>query len=282
MNNYLELLAEIMAKGEDRPGRNGGTRSLFVRELRFKMNDGYPAVTTKKLAFRSMAAELFWFMSGESDNRILQKLDCKIWNANSKTPYWLPKAKYEGDLGRIYGVQWRHWRRTDGSEVDQLGDVVKRIKNDPYSRRLLVSAWNPGELEEMALEPCHVLYQFYVARGKLSLHMNQRSCDIVLGVPFNIASYALLLHLVAQMTNLEPDELILTLGDTHIYHNHFDAVGEQLSRKPFPLPTLWVNPEIHHLHDVKVTDIKSPNDILSLVRLDDYKHHPAIKAEMSA
>ena len=281
MKNYNKLLQEIMDHGDDREGRNGVTRGLFTRELRFKMSDGFPATTTKKLAFRSVAGELFWFMSGSNDNRILQKIGCEIWTQNANSDYWKPKAKFDGDLGRVYGVQWRNWRRPDGTTVDQLQQVIDKIKKDPNDRRLIVTAWNPGEIDEMALPPCHMIFQFFVTKGKLSLHMFQRSCDTFLGVPFNIASYALMLHLVAQMTNLVPDELILTLGDVHIYHNHFEAVKEQLAREPYPLPKLWINPSIKSLADIDVSKMNSPEDVTALVRLENYQHHPAIKAPMS-
>jgi thymidylate synthase len=282
MRNYNSILKEIMENGSDREGRNGFTRGVFTRELRFKMADGFPATTTKKLAFRSVAAELFWFMSGESDNRILQRLGCEIWTPNANSDYWKPKAKFEGDLGRVYGVQWRHWQRPDGkTTVDQLASVIEKIKKDPNDRRLIVTAWNPGEIDEMALPPCHMMFQFFVTDGKLSLHMFQRSCDMFLGVPFNIASYAILLHLVAQMTNLIPDELILTLGDAHIYHDHFDAVKEQLAREPFPLPKLWINPDIKSLEDIDVSKLLVPDDVYKLVKLENYQHHPPIKAKMA-
>ncbi len=281
MKNYNSLLREIMKKGVDREGRNGRTRGLFTKQLRFKMSDGFPATTTKNLAFRSVAAELFWFMSGNYDNKILQKLGCNIWTANAEAPYWKPKAKFDGDLGRVYGVQWRNWRKPNGQTVDQLTDVVEKIKNDPGNRRLIVTAWNPGELDEMALPPCHMIFQFYPYNGKLSLHMFQRSCDMFLGVPFNIASYALMLEIIAQITNLEADELILTLGDVHIYHDHFDAVKEQLKRKPYPLPNLWLNPDIKNLSDIDVKKMSGPEDIYKIAKLENYKHHPPIKAKMA-
>lgn len=281
VRNYNSLLKEILENGHDRNGRNGTTRGVFTRELRFKMSDGFPATTTKRLAFRSVAAELFWFMSGESDNRILQRLGCEIWTPNSNADYWKPKAKFAGDLGRVYGVQWRHWQGPNGKTVDQLASVIERIKKDPNDRRLIVSAWNPGEIDEMALPPCHMMFQFFVTDGKLSLHMFQRSCDMFLGVPFNIASYAIMLHLVAQMTGLVPDELILTLGDVHIYHDHFDAVREQLAREPFPLPKLWVNPDIKYLDDINVSKLLVPDGIYKLVKLENYQHHPPIKAKMA-
>jgi len=270
-----------MDEGSDRTGRNGVTRGLFTEQLRFKMSDGFPAVTTKKLAFRSTAAELFWFMSGSDDNKILQRLGCNIWTGNANSEYWKPKAKFEGDLGRVYGVQWRMWRKPDGTTVDQLQNVIDKIKKDPNDRRLIVTAWNPGEIDEMALPPCHMIFQFFVTKGKLSLHMFQRSCDMFLGVPFNIASYALMLHIVAQMTDLVPDELILTLGDVHIYHNHFDAVKLQLSREPYPLPKLWLNPNIRSLADIDVSKLMTPEDVTALVKLENYQHHPKIEAEMS-
>lgn len=281
MKIYNDLLREIMSDGVDREGRNGMTRGLFTRQLRFKMSDGFPATTTKKLAFRSVAAELFWFMSGCSDNNVLRKLGCEIWTANAEADYWKPKAKFDGDLGRVYGVQWRNWMRPDGTTVDQLASVIERIKKDPNDRRLIVSAWNPGEIDQMALPPCHMILQFFVTNGKLSLHMFQRSCDTFLGVPFNIASYSLMLHLVAQMTGLVADEFIITLGDVHIYHNHFDAVKEQLSREPYPLPKLWINPSIKSLADIDVSKMNGPEDVAALVRLEDYKFHPPIKAKMS-
>jgi thymidylate synthase len=281
MRNYLNLLREIREHGTDRVGRNGTTRGLFARELRFRMSDGFPATTTKKLAFRSVSAELFWFMSGCSDNRVLQRLGCEIWTPNANADYWTPKAKFDGDLGRIYGVQWRNWRKPNGETVDQLATVIERIKKDPNDRRLIVTAWNPGELDDMALPPCHMMFQFYVADGKLSLHMTQRSCDMFLGVPFNIASYALMLHIVAQMTNLVPDELILTLGDVHIYHDHFDAVDEQLTREPKTLPALWLNPSIKSLADTDVSNLKTPEDVTALVHLENYDFHPPIKAKMA-
>lgn len=281
MRNYNALLKEIMETGVDKEGRNGVTRGLFTKQLRFKMSDGFPATTTKNLAFRSVAAELFWFISGNNDNKVLQRLGCNIWTANAEAPYWKPKAKFEGDLGRVYGVQWRDWKKPDGSFVDQLGGVIEKIKKDPNDRRLIVTAWNPGELPEMALPPCHMIFQFYPANGKLSLHMFQRSCDTFLGVPFNIASYALLLHIVAQITNLVPDELILTLGDVHIYHDHFDAVKEQLAREPFPLPKLWLNPKIKSLDDLDVKKMNTPDDIYKFAELENYQHHPPIKAKMA-
>ncbi|MCD5390185.1 MAG: thymidylate synthase [Candidatus Pacebacteria bacterium] len=281
MQQYLDVLKKVLENGTDIEGRNGGTRKIFTEQMRFKMSDGFPAVTTKRLAFRSMAAELFWFMSGYSDNNELNRLGCKIWDGNANADYWKPKAKFDGDLGRVYGVQWRNWTGPDGKVFDQLHDVIERIKTNPNDRRLIVSAWNPAELDQMALPPCHMMFQFFVADGKLSLHMFQRSCDMFLGVPFNIASYALLLHIVAQMTGTEADELILTLGDAHIYHDHLDAVREQITRTPGKLPTLWLNPEIMNLEDLDTKKLSEPNDIYTLVKLVDYNPQKTIKAKMS-
>jgi thymidylate synthase len=271
MKNYLDLMQKIMDQGVDREGRNGKTRGLFTQQLRFDMKAGFPAMTTKKLAFRSVAAELFWFMSGYSDNNELTRLGCNIWTANAEADYWKPKAKFPGDLGRIYGVQWRDWMSADGKHTDQLQGVIDRLKKDPNDRRLIVSAWNPGELDQMALPPCHMMFQFFAANGKLSLHMFQRSCDMFLGVPFNIASYSLLLHMVAQVTGLQADECILMLADAHIYLNHFEQVKQQLERTPTELPKLWINPEIKNIDDFKMEDIK----------LVDYKYQSSIKAPMA-
>ncbi len=281
MKQYNEILEYIMKNGVDTETRNGKTRSVFAQQMRFDMSKGFPAVTTKKLAFRSVAAELFWFMSGCSDNNELVRLGCTIWTENANADYWKPKATYDGDLGRVYGVQWRTWHGPDGKVVDQLGDIIERIKKDPNDRRLIVTAWNPGELDQMALPPCHMIFQFYIKNGKISLHMYQRSCDMFLGVPFNIASYGLLLALVGQFTGNTPHELILTLGDAHIYHDHFDAVAEQLTREPYDLPTLWINPELKNLADVDIKYLKEPNDIYQWVKLENYKHHEKIEAKMA-
>jgi thymidylate synthase len=274
MKQYLDLLRHIYEHGTDVEGRNGATRKVFARQLRFNLEEGFPAVTTKKLAFNMMKNELLWFIEGSGDDNRLKELsgtEKTIWTANAEADYWKPKAKFPGDLGRVYGVQWRHWQRPDGTEVDQLKEVIERLKANPHDRRHVVTAWNPGELDSMALPPCHMLFQFFVADGKLSVHMVQRSCDMFLGVPFNIASYALLLAMVAQVTGLRPHECVLTLNDAHIYHSHFDAVREQLKREPLPLPTLWLNPAI--------TDIDgfTPDDI----KLVGYESHPPIKADMS-
>ncbi|MEK7599197.1 MAG: thymidylate synthase [Patescibacteria group bacterium] len=280
MRQYLEVLKYIMENGIDKPNRTGiDARSVFAMPMRFKMADGFPAMTTKKLAWKSVVSELLWFIEGSSDERRLSEIlhgsrdsaKTTIWTANAQAPFWKPKARFAGDLGRVYGVQWRSWKISDGREIDQLKDVIERIKKDPYDRRLIVSAWNPGELDRMALPPCHMLFQFFVAKSKLSLAMTQRSCDMFLGVPFNIASYALLLNMVAQVTDLEPDEVILTLNDAHIYCNHFEQVRQQLSREPYQLPKLRLNPEIKDIDKFTMGDIE----------LIDYQYHPAIAAPMA-
>ncbi|MEK7124207.1 MAG: thymidylate synthase [Patescibacteria group bacterium] len=273
MKNYLDALQKIMEEGINKPNRTGvATKALFGVPLRFKMSDGFPAMTTKKLAFEAVKAELIWFLSGSSDVKELQKLGCKIWDANAEAPYWKPKAKFDGDLGRVYGVQWRKWKSPHSdAPIDQIANAIKKIKENPEDRRIIVSAWNPAEIDMMALPPCHLLFQFFVADKKLSLMMYQRSCDMFLGVPFNIASYSLLLSMIAQITGLEADECILILADTHIYENHFDQVKEQLSRQPMALPKLWLNPLIKNIDDFKMEDIK----------LVDYKYHPPIKAPMA-
>jgi len=271
MKQYLDALKKVLEKGTDKQDRTGtGTKAIFGMQMRFNMQDGFPAVTTKKLAFNSMKAELLWFIKGSSDVKELQKLGCHIWDANAEAPYWKPKARFSGDLGRIYGVQWRKWH-ADGKEIDQLAQAIKLIKENPSSRRIIVNAWNPGELEQMALPPCHTFFQFFVADDKLSLQMYQRSCDMFLGVPFNIASYSLLLHMVAQVTNKEPFEFIHTLGDAHIYINHLEQVKEQLARRPMLLPQLKLNPNIKNIEDFKMEDIE----------LADYQYHPTIKAPMA-
>lgn len=273
MKQYLDALKKIMDEGVDRPDRTGvGSRAVFGVPLRFKISDGFPAVTTKKLAFESMKAELIWFLSGSSDVKKLQEMGCHIWDANAEADYWKPKAKFEGDLGRVYGVQWRNWKSpyTD-VPIDQIANVIKKLKENPQDRRMIVSAWNPAEIDMMALPPCHLLFQFFSVNGKLSLMMYQRSCDTFLGVPFNIASYALLLCMVAQVTGLEADECILILADAHIYLNHFNQVKEQLSREPYPLPKLWLNPDVKDIDKFTMDDIK----------LIDYKYHPTIKAPMA-
>lgn len=273
MKIYNDVLERIMREGVDRVGRNATTRALFAIQMRFNMADGFPAVTTKKLAFKAMKAELLWFLEGSGDDNRLKAItetERTIWTDNAEAPYWKPKAKFDGDLGRIYGVQWRSWQAPDGRKIDQLKDVIEKIKSTPADRRLVVTAWNPGELDQMALPPCHMLFQFFVANGKLSLHMIQRSCDMFLGVPFNIASYSLLLHMVAQATRTTAHECVITFNDAHIYHEHFNAVQEQLSREPMPLPMLWLNPEVKDIDAFTMDDI----------RLENYRSHPAIPAKM--
>ena len=280
MKQYIDALKYVLENGIDRKDRTGvGTRAVFGMQMRFNMEEGFPAITTKKLAWNSIVSELLWFIEGSNDERRLAEIlhgtrdESKntIWTANANSDYWKLKAKFPGDLGRIYGVQWRRWKAPDGREIDQLANAIRMIVENPTSRRIIVNAWNPGELEQMALPPCHAFFQFFVANNKLSLQMYQRSCDMFLGVPFNIASYSLLLHMVAQVTNLHPGEFVHVLADAHIYHNHFEQVKEQLSRNPFPLPKLWLNPEVKNIDDFKMEDIK----------LENYKYHPAIKAEMA-
>ena len=273
MKQYLDALKLIMEKGVDRPDRTGvGSRAFFGIQMRFNMADGFPAVTTKKLAFEQVKAELLWFLRASEDVKELQAMGCHIWDGNAYSDYWKPKARFEGDVGRIYGVQWRKWRSPYSDQpIDQISRVIEGLKKNPHDRRLVVSVWNPAELEMMALPPCHVLFQFFSVKGKLSLYMYQRSCDAFLGVPFNIASYSLLLNMVAQVTNLQPWEFIHTLGDAHIYLNHFDQVKEQISRKPLSLPKLWLHPAIKNIDDFKMEDIK----------LINYQSHPTIKAPLA-
>lgn len=272
MKPYLEALDYVLKNGIDRLDRTGvGTRAVFGMQMRYQMEDGFPAMTTKKLAFESVKAELLWFLQGSSDLKVLRKLGSHIWDANAAAPDWQSKARFEGDAGRIYGVQWRDWRAPGGKKVDQLAQVIEKIKKHPSDRRLIVTAWNPGELEEMVLPPCHLLFQFFVAEKTLSLQMYQRSGDMFLGVPFNIASYSLLLHLVAQVTGLKPGEFIHILGDAHIYHNHFEQVKAQLKCQPWLRPKLWLNSRRQKIDDFQMEDIK----------LMDYRSHPAIQAPMA-
>lgn len=273
MKQYLDVLKKIMEEGTDKPNRTGiDTRALFGIPMRFDLSNGFPAVTTKKLAFKAVKAELLWFLKGSSDVKELQKMGCHIWDANAEADYWKPKAKFEGDLGRVYGVQWRKWKSPYSDRpIDQIGEVIEKIKNDPYNRRIIFSAWNPAELDKMALPPCHMFSQFFVADGKLSMSMYQRSCDMFLGVPFNIASYSLLLNMIAKVTGLEVGEFVHILGDVHIYHNHFDQVKTQLEREPLPLCKLWLNPDVQDIDDFTMDDIK----------LINYKHHESIKAKMA-
>ena len=275
MKQYHDLLEDILNNGEVKDDRTGvGTISVFGRQLRFDLAVGFPAVTTKKLAWKSVASELLWFVEGSGDERRLAEIlhgskdieRSTIWTGNAQAAYWTPKARYYGDLGRVYGVQWRDWRG-----VDQLSNLIDGIKTDPNGRRHIITAWNVDELDKMALPPCHVLAQFYVSKGKLSCHMYQRSVDVFLGLPFNIASYALLTHMIAQVCDLKVGELIISTGDTHIYSNHVEQVKEQLSREEYPLPALFLNPEIKNI------DKFSMDDIL----LFDYQSHGTIKADMA-
>lgn len=293
MRTYLNALLDVLESGTQKTDRTGtGTISLFGMQQRYNLRKGFPAVTTKKLAWKSVVSELLWFIEGTGDERRLAEIlhgtrdssKQTIWTANARADYWTPKALYEGDLGRVYGVQWRHWQtpktyhhpELDASitvveETDQLLELIDGIKKDPHGRRHILSAWNPGELKAMALPPCHCFAQFYVADGKLSCQMYQRSCDMFLGVPFNIASYSLLTHMIAQVCDLEVGDFVHTLGDAHIYLNHVDQCKEQLRRNPLALPTLWLNPEIKDITKFTMEDI----------RLDNYESHGSIKAEMA-
>lgn len=273
VRQYLELLQDTLTNGVDVMDRTGvGTRAVFGRTMRFDLSRGFPAVTTKRLAFKQMKAELLWFFRGSSDIADLHRDGTHIWDGNALDPRWLPRARFPGDAGRNYGQQWRDWIAPDGRHIDQLGDVVRRIRaGGVHDRRLIVTAWNPGEVEATCLPACHALYQFFVADGRISVAMYQRSADLFLGVPFNMAQYALLLSMVAQVTGLVPGELFHVLGDTHIYHSHFDAVREQLRREPYPPPTLWLNPEVRELDAFTLDDMK----------LVGYTSHPAIEAKMA-
>jgi thymidylate synthase len=263
MNGYLELLRHVRANGVQRGDRTGtGTLSIFGHQLRFDLRQGFPAVTTKKLFFKGVVGELLWFLRGEGNARWLQEHGIGIWDE------W---AKENGDLGPVYGVQWRSWPTPEGGHVDQLAKVIDEIRVRPNSRRLLVSAWNVADLPKMALEPCHVMFQFYVAEGRLSCQLYQRSADLFLGVPFNIASYALLTHMVAQVCGLEPGDFVHTFGDAHIYLNHLEQVDEQLAREPLPLPRLWLDPAVRSIDDFRFEHI----------RLEGYASHPAIRAPVA-
>lgn len=263
MRQYLDLLNRIMTEGVDRGDRTGtGTRSVFGHQMRFDLSEGFPLLTTKKLHLKSIIYELLWFLKGDTNVKYLQDNGVRIWNE------W---ARPDGDLGHIYGYQWRSWPDYNGGHIDQIKEVIETIKNNPESRRIIVSAWNVADIPGMALPPCHILFQFYVADGRLSLMLYQRSADCFLGVPFNIASYALLLMMVAQVTGLKPGEFIHTLGDTHIYHNHFDQVKLQLEREPRPLPVMKINPEVKDILDFKYEDFT----------LEDYNPHPHIKGTVA-
>ena len=259
MKQYLELVKHVLDNGVFKGDRTGtGTKSVFGYQMRFNMADGFPLLTTKKVHLKSIIHELLWFLQGSTNVHYLQENGVRIWNE------W---AADDGELGPIYGYQWRSWPDYDGGHIDQISDVVEQIKHNPDSRRLIVSAWNVAQVPQMALPPCHTLFQFYVADGKLSLQLYQRSGDLFLGVPFNIASYALLLLMVAQVTGLEPGEYIHTLGDAHIYSNHFDQVNEQLQRTPRQLPRMVLNPDVKSIFDFRYDDFK----------LEDYDPYPPIK-----
>ena len=276
MKTYLDSLKFVLENGSVREDRTGtGTIGVFGMQQRYDLTLGFPAVTTKKLAFRACLSELLWFLEGSNDERRLCEIlhgnrnsDKKtIWTDNATSKYWLPNAQFIGDLGRVYGVQWR-----DFGGVDQVVELINGIKRDPYGRRHILTAWNPGELDQMALPPCHCFAQFYVtADGRLSCQMYQRSCDLFLGVPFNIASYSLLTHMISQVCGLKAGEFVHVLGDAHIYLNHVEQVKEQLGREPLPLPTLWINPDVKDILKFTMEDF----------RLDGYNHHPPIKAPMA-
>jgi thymidylate synthase len=298
MKQYKELLQDILDNGEVKDDRTGvGTYSVFGRHLRFDLRRGFPAVTTKKLAWKSCVGELLWFIEGSSDERRLAEIThgdsegkITIWTPNALAPYWKHKAKFEGDLGRVYGVQWRQWNKyrtekdmgqahkggtrlaVDKTEVDQLANLIKGLTEDPNGRRHILSAWNVSELDEMALPPCHVMSQFYVNKNKeLSCHMYQRSVDVFLGLPFNIASYALLTHLLAHHCGLKVGELVISTGDTHIYKDHIEQVKEQLTRKPYTLPTLMLNASKTNIFEMTMEDI----------HLENYQSDGPIKATMA-
>ena len=298
MKQYLDLLQDILDNGEVKDDRTGiGTYSVFGRHLRFDLRRGFPAITTKKLAWKACVGELLWFIEGSSSDRRLAEIThgdsegkITIWTPNALAPYWKHKAKFEGDLGRVYGVQWRHWNNyrtekdmgpahkggtrlaVDKTEIDQLANLIKGLTEDPNGRRHILSAWNVSELDQMALPPCHVMSQFYVNKNKeLSCHMYQRSVDVFLGLPFNIASYALLTHLLAHHCGLKVGELVISTGDTHIYKNHIEQVKEQLQREPFELPTLMLNSLKTNIFEMTMQDIA----------LRGYESHGPIKASMA-
>ncbi|MFN7552724.1 MAG: thymidylate synthase [Pseudomonadota bacterium] len=263
MQQYHTLLQHILDHGTDKADRTGtGTRSVFGHQLRFDLAEGFPLVTTKKVHLRSIVHELLWFLKGETNVAYLRENKVTIWDE------W---ADDRGELGPVYGKQWRSWTGADGRTVDQIGWLVGEIRRNPDSRRLIVSAWNVAELHKMALMPCHALFQFYVAKGRLSCQLYQRSADVFLGVPFNIASYALLTHMIAQVCDLAPGEFVHTFGDVHIYANHMDQVREQLARQPFPLPALKLNPAVRSIFDFRYEDIE----------IIGYQSHPAIKAPVA-
>jgi thymidylate synthase len=263
MQAYLDLLRHILENGTPKSDRTGtGTRSIFGYQMRFDLAKGFPLITTKKLHLKSILYELLWFLRGETNIAYLQEHGVSIWDE------W---ADAQGELGPVYGYQWRSWPAADGRRIDQISDVIDRIRHTPDSRRLIVSAWNVADLDEMALPPCHLMFQFYVADGRLSCQMYQRSADVFLGVPFNIASYALLTLMVTQVTNLAPGEFIHTFGDAHLYNNHLEQARLQLDREPRPLPTLRINPAVNSIFDFRYEDF----------RLENYNPHPHIPAPVA-
>ncbi|TKT80115.1 thymidylate synthase [Aquamicrobium sp. LC103] len=263
MRQYLDLLAHVLENGVDRDDRTGtGTRGVFGHQMRFDLAQGFPVTTTKKLHLRSIIHELLWFLKGDTNVAYLRENGVTIWDE------W---ADENGDLGPVYGSQWRSWPAPDGRSIDQISNLLSQIRSNPNSRRLIVSAWNPAEIDQMALPPCHCLFQFYVSEGRLSCQLYQRSADIFLGVPFNIASYALLTMMVAQVTGLKAGDFVHTLGDAHIYSNHFDQAREQLARMPKPLPGMWINPEVTDLFAFRYEDF----------RLEGYEADPHIKAPVA-
>lgn len=263
MQPYLSLLREILETGTPKTDRTGtGTHSLFGRQIRFDLAEGFPLVTTKKLHLKSIIHELLWFLRGDTNTAYLKEHGVSIWDE------W---ADAQGDLGPVYGHQWRSWTGADGQTHDQVREVVEQIKRNPDSRRLIVSAWNVGELKDMALMPCHALFQFYVANGKLSCQLYQRSADMFLGVPFNIASYALLTMMMAQVCGLQAGDFVHTFGDVHLYNNHIEQAELQLTREPFSLPTMRLNPEVRDIFSFRFEDFT----------LENYQHHPAIKAPVA-
>ena len=263
MQQYLELLRHILEKGTHKTDRTGtGTQSCFGYQMRFDLQKGFPLVTTKKVHLKSIIYELLWFLKGETNIAYLKEHGVKIWDE------W---ADENGDLGPVYGKQWRSWEGKDGKTIDQVSDLIDQIKKNPDSRRLIISAWNVADLPEMALMPCHNMFQFYVADGKLSCQLYQRCADVFLGVPFNIASYALLTMMIAQVCDLEPGEFVHTFGDVHIYSNHMEQVNLQLSREPYPLPTMKLNAAVKNIFDFKFEDFA----------LENYQSHPAIKAPVA-
>jgi len=263
MKQYLDLMKHVLENGIDKGDRTGtGTRSVFGYQMRFNLADGFPLVTTKKIHTRSVIHELLWFLKGDNNIKYLKENGVSIWDE------W---ADEDGNLGPVYGVQWRSWPTATGESIDQITQVIDQIRNNPNSRRLIVNAWNVAEIEHMALPPCHTFFQFYVADGKLSCQLYQRSADIVLGVPFNIASYALLTLMIAQVTGLEPGDFVHTLGDAHLYSNHFEQTELQLQREPRPLPTMKLNPSITNIFDFSYEDFT----------LENYDPHPHIKAPVA-